>query len=140
MGSTAVGRAFSPASDFVTRNTEALAKDPARAIAGVLTYGGSEALWDKGIDRNVNGQARELKVAGLKAGEAEASANAMIDKQQEEIRQQGLIKERDLARARQRAVMANAGGRSSTILTQPGSYTGASSNGYVPGRKQLLGM
>lgn len=90
--------------------------------------------------RNFDGGAREREYAGKAAREADAQANAMIDKQQADIKQQGMIKERDLARARQRAVMGNAGGRSSTILTQPDAYTGASSNGYTPGRKQLLGM
>lgn len=92
-------------------------------------------------DRAFNGGAREREYAGKAAREADVQANAMIDKQQEEVRQQSLIKERDLARARQRSVMSNAGGRSSTILTQPGAYTaGATASGYVSGRKQLLGM
>lgn len=165
MGSTSIGRALGATSDFVTRNTEDLTKDPLRGLAAaasgglteqargarwalenpgrtllaVGTFGQSEAgplrdAWD----RNMNGQARELEVAGRKAGESEAAANKQIDGLEEMKRQQGLTKERDIGRARARSMASNSGGRSSTILTNPSAYTMGSD--VTQPRKTLLGM
>lgn len=141
MGSTAIGRAF----DSAASSAGDILKSPNRAALAVATLGGSEVLratdnvTGKNLDRNFNGGARELEVQQKKVGEQEAATEKMFSDMNEQQRQQSLTRERDLSRARQRAMSANKGGRSSTILTNPSSYFGAQ-GGYTPGTKQLLGQ
>lgn len=113
MGSTAIGRAFNSISDPISQS------------------------WDRAF----NGQARELEYAQRVRGEQEAEAKKAIDEQDEMKRQGNLTKERDMQRARVKAAGANAGGRSSTLLTSPSSYIGGSTASSSPfgGRKTLLG-
>ena len=92
-------------------------------------------------DRNLNGQARELQYGQRVRGEQEAAAEKAIKDQDELKRQGNLTKERDMQRARVRAVGANAGGRSSTLLTSPSAFIGGANAASSPfgGRKTLLG-
>lgn len=107
-------------------------KDPSRTYNAIWTLGGSEIL--NAADNKLFNDARNKgEDAAVKQADA---ANKLIDEQVEQRAQQDRIKSRDLSRARQRAMSANAGGRSSTILTGPSGV----STGYVPGRKTLLGQ
>lgn len=107
-------------------------KDPGRAYNAVVTMGMSEVL-NAADNKMFNDVRNKAEDKGVKDAEA---ANKMIDQQVEERARQNQIKQRDLSRARQRSMAANAGGRSSTILTGPSGVP----NGYVPGRKTLLGQ
>jgi hypothetical protein len=110
MGSTAVGRAFSSISDPFSQ------------------------AWDRAF----NGQARELEVAQRKVGEQEAEGKRAFDEQQEIKRKGKLTEQRNAQLAKVQAKGAMAGGRSSTILTDPTMSSGGGSAIYG-GRKTLLG-
>jgi len=141
MGSTAIGRAF----DSAASSAGDILKNPNRAALAAFSGGISEVIraadnvTGKNLDRNLNGGARELEVMQKKVGEQEAATEAIFSQETERQRQVGLTRERDLSRARQRAMSANRGGRSSTILSNPSSYFGGQ-GGYTPGSKQLLGQ
>jgi hypothetical protein len=113
MGSTAIGRTFDSISDPISQ----------------------------GWDRAFNGQARELEYGQRVRGDQEKAAEAAIAEQDEIKRKGKLTEERDRQRARARAVGANAGGRSSTLLTSPSAYIGGANAASSPfgGRKTLLG-
>lgn len=106
--------------------------DPGRAVNAISTMGMSE-LANAADNKLFNDPRNKAEDAAVKQADA---ANKMIDQQMEERAQQDRIKTRDLSRARQRSMSANAGGRSSTILTGPSGVQ----TGYVPGRKTLLGQ
>lgn len=113
MGSTAVGRAFNSISDPIS----------------------------KGWDNAFNGQARELEYAQRVRGDQEKAADAAMKEQDEIKRQGGLTAERDRQKAKAKAAGANVGGRSGTLLTDPGSFTAGRSaaDSIYGGRKTLLG-
>lgn len=110
MGSTAIGRAFNAISDPISKS------------------------WDNAF----NGQARELEYGQRVRGEQEAEAKKAMDEQDEIKRKGKLTEQRDIQRAKAKATGANMGGRSSTILTDPTSYSGGSGS-LLGGRKTLLG-
>jgi len=130
MGSTAVGRAVSNTFDTVKN-------DPLRAYAAVASFGGTEA--GGAVD---NKFFNDPKNAAYDAGvKSDAAQNKLIDEQQVAIKGQDAIKHRDLQRARQRAMSAYRGGRSSTILTGPGGQGAIGGiSGSMGGKKTLLGL
>lgn len=108
-----------------------------KQIGSVLNPVGSMAsAGGKGVGDAIEAPERMKKAAEDAAAKQEADVNRLIADRQSSEAQQSMIKTRDLSRARQRAMSANAGGRSSTILTGPSGV----STGYVPGRKTLLGQ
>lgn len=110
MGSTAVGRALSSISDPIS------------------------SAWDRAF----NGQARELEYGQRVRGEQEAAAQKALDEQEEIKRKGKLTEQRNAQLAKVQAKGAMAGGRSSTILTDPTMSSGGGSSIYG-GRKTLLG-
>jgi len=90
----------------------------------------------KAVNDAIEAPERMKQAAEAAAAKQEADVNRLISDRQSAEAQQTMIKNRDLSRARQRSMAANAGGRSSTILTGPSGVP----NGYVPGRKTLLGQ
>lgn len=122
MGSTAVGRAF-----------DTLSNDPLRVIAAVGTGGISEVIG--AVDRDITSKRNQVHDAKAKA---ERDADTAM-KEQEEIKRKGkLTEQRNAQLAKVRAKGAMAGGRSSTILTDPAMSSGGAPSIYG-GRKTLLG-
>lgn len=110
MGSTAVGRAL----------------------------GGISDGWTKAWEGAFNGQARELEYSQRVRGEQEAAAQKAFDEQEEIKRKGKLTEQRNSQLAKVQAKGAMAGGRSSTILTDPMMSSGGAPSIYG-GRKTLLG-
>lgn len=110
MGSTAVGRAL----------------------------GGISDDWTKAWEGAFNGQARELEYSQRVRGEQEAAAQKAFDEQEEIKRKGKLTEQRNSQLAKVQAKGAMAGGRSSTILTDPMMSSGGGPSIYG-GRKTLLG-
>ena len=110
MGSTAVGRAFATISDPISQS------------------------WDRAF----NGQARELEYSQRVRGQQEAAAQKALDEQEEIKRKGKLTEQRNSQLAKVQAKGAMAGGRSSTILTDPMMSSGGGPSIYG-GRKTLLG-
>lgn len=115
------------------RAVDSISKDPLRAAVAVATGGVSEAV--RAVDQDL---VNKRNAAHDKQKEIEKQASDALAEQDEIKRKGKLTEQRDIQRAKSRAAGANAGGRSSTILTDPSSYGGGSAS-LLGGRKTLLG-